>query len=73
MNVYNFQRVGPNINIFCIWTDSSFGSAFRTCVLPEGLATEPPKMLKLSKYVDLIACAMVLAISTYTFNANKHP
>ena len=32
---------------------------FRKCVLPEGLAREPPKTMKISKRLDLIGYTMV--------------
>ena len=36
------------------------GCAFRKCVVPEGLATEPQQMLKIPKCLDSIDCTMAL-------------
>ena len=47
--------------------------AFFENVIPEGLAKEPPEMLKIPNCLDLIDFTMVLFIATCEFNANnKH-
>ena len=50
-----------------------FGCVFRKCILPRGLAKEPPKMLKIPKCVDIIGYTMVLTILTCNFYAKNTP
>jgi len=40
--------------VFLFW-----GVRFRKCVLPDGLAEEPPKIMKIPKCLDLIGYSMV--------------
>ena len=42
---------------------------FRKCVLPEGLAKEPPTVLKITEWLDLIGYTMVSTISICNFVA----
>ena len=46
-----------------------FGCVFPKCVLPERLAKEPPKMMKVPKCLDAIDCTMVFHISTCEYDA----
>jgi len=50
--------------------DYFYAFFFRKYVLPEGLAKEPPKMLKIHKRLDPVDCTMTLIISTCKFDAN---
>ena len=46
-----------------IWVDFCSGCIFRKCVLPEGLAKEPPEMLKILEWLDLVDFTMLSPIS----------
>ena len=50
-----------------------FGCVFRKCILPEGLAKEPPKMLKIPKCLDFVDYPLVLTISICKFDAKTTP
>lgn len=47
--------------------------SFRICVLPDGLAKELTKMLKIPEYLESTDCAMRSTISTYKIDATKTP
>ena len=56
-----------------IWIELCFGCVFRKCVLPGGLAKEPPEMLKISKRLDSIDFMMVVTTPTCKFDAKITP
>ena len=49
------------------------GAFFRKYVLPEGLAKEVPKMVKMLKYFDLFDCSMFLPNLTSKFDSKTIP
>jgi len=49
--------------------DFAGGDTFRKCVLPEGLAKELHKIMKIPNSLDLIGYTMVLTIFTWTCDA----
>ena len=49
------------------------GCVFRKCVLPEGLAKEPLKIMKINTYLVFIGYTMVLTISTRKLDATNTP
>ena len=46
------------------------GCVLRKCVLPEGLAKNPPQILEIPKYLDSIDCTTGLPICTSKLDAN---
>ena len=59
--------------MYSLYLRFDLGAFFRTCVSPEGLAKEAPKVLKIPKSLDLIACTLVLTKSTFKFKAKNSP
>ena len=67
-----WARNSPQINgLTVLGLIFGVGCAFGKCVLPEGLAREPSKMLEIQKCFDPIDHAMVFTITPYKFNATN--
>ena len=50
-----------------------WGAFSGKCVIPEGVAKEPPKIMKITKCLDSIDFTMVLTISICKFDATYTP
>jgi len=76
LNLLNFVRAQRSLKLNAITTICFlclFLLYLGKCVFPEELAKELPNKLKIPKCVDVIACTMILPISTCKQNAKNTP
>jgi len=74
--LFSSIRKGLVCYVSLLGLDFVFEALFKSvykCVLPEGLAKGPPKILKIPKSLDLSDCTMVLPITIGKFDAKDTP
>ena len=65
LECYGWVNELSNTQMFVFWL------FFRKCALPQGLATELPRIIQIQECLELVNCTMVSTISTFKFDATK--